>query len=142
MSRSSGLYFRHKKNQRLNESEDFLDFLDFNEFGPDADAEHDVTNKQMTLDEFVNLPIFNTENSQKAIIALKNNETIELQNNDDSVKLSSSDNETVTIEYGDIVLDFSKNDLLQALQENIELEVSESVLKFKEFINEDRKSVV
>lgn len=155
MSRSSEFYTRAKGSRanrifKFNESEDFLDF---NDFGPDKDMEKDELEKTMTLDEFVNLPVFTTENLQRAILALKNNETIELIADDEAVKLSSSDNEIVTIEYYDIVLDFDKTELLQAFEELVSLAVVEnvnvteetkedkteetempSVLKFKEFL--------
>lgn len=155
MSRSSEFYTRVKVKRenrilKFNESEDFLDF---NDFGPDRDTESEEMEKTMTLDEFVNLEVFTTENLQRAILALKNNETIELINDDETVKMSSSDNEVVTVEYYDIQLDFDKTDLLNAFEEIVSLAVVESVnvveevdkteveekempsvLKFKEFL--------
>jgi hypothetical protein len=152
MSRSSEFYQRVKaarsiKILKFNEADEFLDF---NEFGPDADAQGNdkVT---MTLDEFVNLPIFTIANLQKAVLCLKNHETCEFENEEESVEMSSEDDETAHVKYGDIELDFDKDDLLNAFQERLDVEqVDEvvesvqieeteekempSVLKFKDFM--------
>lgn len=132
---------------RFNEADDFLNF---NQFGPGSDVveTEDVT---MTLDEFVNLDVFDETNLEKAILALKNHEAVELSHDNDSVNVSSKDEETAHVKYGDIEIDFDKKDLLAALQEQLDLAVTESyvpkddidktkddemesVLKFKEFI--------
>jgi len=151
MSRSSRIYQRQRIKRIFEESSDFLDF---NQFGPEAGVD-DVGEKSMTLDDFVNLPLFSVENLQKAIIALKNHEEITLQHDNDSVKMSSKDDDTVHIEYADIALDFDKNDLLNAMQGNIDLEIVESVetdvdktkeeempsvLKFKEFLEIEKNT--
>jgi hypothetical protein len=138
MSRSSNRIIR------FNESDEFLDF---NEFGPDADADGggEIV---MTLDEFVNLGIFTLDNCQKAVLCLKNNETCDFENDEESVTMSSTDAEKVTVKYGDIELDFDKEELLGAFQEKIDMSAEEvvesvkveeekemqSVLKFKDFL--------
>lgn len=139
MSRSSELYSRARGKYRVKKlHEHSEDFLDFNQFGVVSELE-DGAEKTLTLDEFVNLDIFTTENVQKALLALKNNEEISFENETESVKMSSSDNETVTISYGDIELQFAKHDLLNAFQEILDVELNEdvddmpSVLKFKEY---------
>lgn len=131
---------------KFNETEDFLNF---NQFGPGAD-EVETADVTMTLDEFVNLDVFTISNVEKALLCLKNNEEVTLEHDTDVVKMSSKDTEKVHVEYGDIALDFDKNDLLNAFQEIVDQNVSEShvikddidktndempsVLKFKEFL--------
>lgn len=124
---------------------EFQEFLDFNDFGPDDGSNN--PKQEMTMYDFLSLPHFdNSDNINKAIQALTVNEILELSLLDNSDIIIKPDNEKVTVIVNNLEIDFVKEDLLNALskklsekEEIVENKISnndsQSVLKFKQYIN-------